>query len=71
MTMNIKKISLYTLWTGVVLQLATAMIAIVAKKGHKERLSFSRPRPNRSCKCADSDSSESRSSPGYPRGNLS
>ena len=36
MTMNIKKITLYTLWTGVVLQLAAAMVAIVAKKDTKK-----------------------------------
>ena len=35
MTRIIKKISLYTLWTGVVLQLAAAMVAIVAKKDTK------------------------------------
>ena len=34
--MNIKKITLYTLWTGVVLQLAAAMVAIVAKKDTKK-----------------------------------
>ena len=35
MTMRIKKITLFTLWTGVILQLAAAMVAIVAKKDAK------------------------------------
>ncbi|HJF18348.1 MAG TPA: hypothetical protein K8U78_04240 [Aeriscardovia aeriphila] len=33
--MLIKKITLFTLWTGVILQLAAAMVAIVAKKDAK------------------------------------